>query len=112
MLPAAPVTVTRTGESGIGIHLLYDRIRELGGSDGTGVISGWLEVIGHLLARLDDGGDGALHSVGSVLLVEMPEHQDARQHERGRVDPVLPLVLGGRAVGGLEHGSRRADVPS
>src|SRR5262245_59549393 len=43
--PAAPVTVTRTGELAIsGIHLLDDRVGELRGADGGGVVTCGLEV--------------------------------------------------------------------
>src|SRR3954452_17968562 len=56
--------------------------------------------------------DGCLDTFRSGLLAQVPEHEDAAQHESGRVGLVLTRVLGRGAVDGLEHRGVRPDVRS
>ena len=91
-------------------HLLYDGVSELTRTHGGRVVTRGLEVVGHLVALADHLGDAALHAVGGLGLVQVAQHQHAGEHKRGRVDLVLALVLGGRAVRGLEDRAGCADV--
>ena len=63
-----------------------------------------------LFALGDDGGDRLLEAVGCAALVEVAEHEDARQHLRDRVDLVLAGVLRRGAVRRLEDRDRLAVV--
>src|SRR6266542_286880 len=80
-----------------------DRVGDVAGADRGGVVAVRLHVVGDALALGDDRGERALEPVGRLALVQVPQHEHAREHHRHRVDLVLPLVLGGRAVRGLEH---------
>ena len=96
--------------SHLALQSFDDRVRVLGRPDRTRIVARRLEVVGHALAGRDDGRDGALEARGSISLTEVVEHELPGEDHRRRVHLVLPLVLGGGSVCGLEDGSVLADV--
>src|SRR6266498_387887 len=91
------------GRSGALAHRGDDRVGDVAGADGGGVVAVRLHVVGDAAALGDDLGEPPLQPVGGLALAEVAEHQHAGEHHRHRVDLVLALVLWGRSVRGLEH---------
>src|SRR5919106_6956625 len=84
-------------------HVPDDRRAELRALHLSGALREAGQVVGHhpgLDRRLQPGDD----AVGGVGPAEVAQHHLAREDDRARVDLVLPGVLGGGAVGGLEQG--------
>src|SRR3954447_11056805 len=63
-----------------GFQFLDHGVRDLARTDGRRVVATRLHVVGDALAFADHGGDRALETVGRAALVEVAEHEDARQH--------------------------------
>ena len=66
------------------LHPPYDRIGELARADRRRIVPVRLQVVRHVLALGDHRRDGALELVGGVALGDVPQHEDARQHQRHR----------------------------
>src|SRR5437016_2688740 len=80
------------------LQFLDARARDLARAYGRRVLAVRFHVVRDAPPLRDDGGDRPFEAVGRAALVQVAEHEDARQHLRNRVDLVHPGVLRRGAV--------------
>src|SRR5438105_4339150 len=91
-------------------HELYHCVGDLGGAHRARIIAVGFHVVGDACPFGYHRGDRGLEPVGRLHLLQVLEHHYTGQHHGHWIDLVLARVLGGRAVGRLEHRRLVADV--